>query len=550
MKPLLIAPIIGCLVTTTVGYWLTSEPAPEAAPRATRSALRLRASRSAPAADPANVIVALATSATRPAAPAARAVSIEIYPAANAEVEPSTAKSTEIASIAIRLAAADQPEAKTEAASAALPTTRPVTPADDRPPMIASLDDDLRFVPTTRPETPQPQHPPESNDKNVDTGKPVGEWQRLTDDWGGLRPRLDDRGISFQASLTTDSSDVLSGGANTGGTAFRSLFNANVTLDADKLLGLKGGTFFANFQQTFGDNGSADVGALQSTSSIDVDGQRTQVSELWYEQLLLDDKVRIRVGKVDANGDFANAPDAGEFVNAAFGAAQTLLGFPSYPDPSTSVNVFVKPIDNLYLGAGVYDGSTQAGINTGSYGPAKAFDGGSHLFYIAEGGATWSVDKRDGRVGIGAWHHTANFDRLDGRGTQDGATGEYLVFDQCLFRANPEKDDDKRGLGFFLKYGHADGDISPIEHQISTGLAWAGMPGRDDDVIGAAVTCGLLSGKGSYNGGDETAYEVFYKLKLADWLSLKPDLQYVHNPGGGGIAGDAIVANLRVVIDF
>ena len=47
---------------------------------------------------------------------------------------------------------------------------------------------------------------------------------------------------------------------------------------------------------------------------------------------------------------------------------------------------------------------------------------------------------------------------------------------------------------------------------------------------------------------DETAIEIFHKFQLSPWLSLKPVLQYIFNPGGDG--RDAIVVGARVEIAF
>ena len=62
------------------------------------------------------------------------------------------------------------------------------------------------------PETPRPQRPELSTPENVDTGRSIFDWQHLTDDWGGLRPGLDDRGLTFEASATMDGSANFSGG--------------------------------------------------------------------------------------------------------------------------------------------------------------------------------------------------------------------------------------------------------------------------------------------------------------------------------------------------
>ena len=121
-------------------------------------------------------------------------------------------------------------------------------------------------------------------------GLPYLQQPRATGDWFGLRRNLEDAGVMVNARLVADYSKVFQGGASPGGTAFRDLFQLNLTLDAGKLVGLQGGTVFANFQNQAGDNGSKDVGDLQGFDSIDADG-RTQLSELWYQQALFDQKL-------------------------------------------------------------------------------------------------------------------------------------------------------------------------------------------------------------------------------------------------------------------
>jgi porin len=46
----------------------------------------------------------------------------------------------------------------------------------------------------------------------------------------------------------------------------------------------------------------------------------------------------------------------------------------------------------------------------------------------------------------------------------------------------------------------------------------------------------------------ETAIEMFYKLQLTPFFSIKPDLQYIVNPGGD--LPNAFVAGLRMEVAF
>lgn len=53
-----------------------------------------------------------------------------------------------------------------------------------------------------------------------------------------------------------------------------------------------------------------------------------------------------------------------------------------------------------------------------------------------------------------------------------------------------------------------------------------------------------------YTDDTETNIEAFYKLYATPFFSIKPDLQYIINPGGAGDVEDAIVAAVRVEVSF
>ena len=133
------------------------------------------------------------------------------------------------------------------------------------------------------------------------------------EEWFGLRPAMADAGVTIKPWIIVDWSQNWHGGVNTQGSAFRHLFGGDITLDAEKVFEIPGGTLFAQYQNQNGDNGSLDTGDFQIYSNIDADG-RSQVSELWYEQRLLDDRLRIKIGKVDANTEFNYVDHGAEFI--------------------------------------------------------------------------------------------------------------------------------------------------------------------------------------------------------------------------------------------
>jgi porin len=434
------------------------------------------------------------------------------------------------------------------AASSSSPqtSTDPVSPFDGA---IVDIDDTVRFLPTSRPAQPEPQDPPMSTTKNVDTDRHPTDWQRATDDWYGARPWLDDRGISLNAGWYATWGKNLRGGADTEDLLLDNLLNVNVTIDAERLVGWRGATFFANFQHNGGDVFNDQIGDFTGSSNISAD-RRDQISEIYYEQSLADGAWKFKLGKIDVNADFGTSEHGGEFVNSTFAWSTSFLGMPTYPDPSFGGMVTWTPSEQFYVMAGAFDGAAQEGFATGNRGPATLFGDPADMYYIAEAG--WrhkSFRNLPGRVAVGAFHHTGTFDRFDGS-TSDGTSGGYVLVDQLVYKEEPGNDEDVQGLGVFARAAFADRNVAEVPFSFGVGLAWTGaIPSRDDDVLGAGISYNAFSNSRNANfGGDEVVFEVFYKAQLTKFAYIKPDVQYIANPGGQ--FDDAILIAVRAGIEF
>ncbi len=92
--------------------------------------------------------------------------------------------------------------------------------------------------------------------------------------------------------------------------------------------------------------------------------------------------------------------------------------------------------------------------------------------------------------------------------------------------------------------------IRQIQVNAEVGLTWTGaLAQRDFDVLGVLITHAVLSDEdGAGFDGDETAVELFYKVQVTPAFSLKPDLQWIVNPGGDPSVDDALMATLRAEI--
>ncbi len=379
----------------------------------------------------------------------------------------------------------------------------------------------------------------------------------LTGDWGGYRTKLADRGITTNLTLTLDGTKNLRGGLDTAGSVWRTVLDASITLDTKPLLGWEGGTLFADFQYADGPNASDKlVGDVQGIDGLDgVPGtphqDRTQLAQLWYQQIAFNGVLRIKAGKVDANTEFDNSTTAQPFLHQSAGASATLFTLPTYPDPAVGLNIFWKPREDMQLGFGVYDGSLASGARTGNEGFQPMIHNPGDIFLIAEIDKSWKLgpDRLSGRIGVGGWYSTNKFNRLDG-GTHQGTGAPYALLDQAVWRANPSDTNDNRGINVFLMYGYADPAILQFDHNIGGGISWTGLiPGRRNDILGLG-TQSIHFGNSFHPQDDfETSYETFYQFQATRWFMIKPDLQYIAHPGGQGTP-DALAFTVRFQITF
>lgn len=72
------------------------------------------------------------------------------------------------------------------------------------------------------------------------------------------------------------------------------------------------------------------------------------------------------------------------------------------------------------------------------------------------------------------------------------------------------------------------------------------IPGRAGDAAGLMASYVRFTDEPRAGFGDdyELAVELFYKLRIMPWRALKPDFQYILNPGGRGLP-NASVGTLR-----
>jgi porin len=367
--------------------------------------------------------------------------------------------------------------------------------------------------------------PAGSADARPQGRQPWLEWTWATGDWSKTRERLERRGVSLAFSITSDFSRMRStsaGERNVG----RALIDTRVMLDLAALGGWRGLNASAQYYAKVGDDGSTWAGNAQGFSNIDAESFR-RIAELWIEQSMANGRLRVKVGRVDANAEFAAVDAGADFLNPSMGYSPTILLFPTYPDPRLGVNVALEISRHFELGLGAYRG-TDAEL------PASG-DAAHSRFTVAELRVSGSAET-PARLRVGLWHHIGPIEPLDGSGLEQiAAHSPYVTFEKTLRRQRERAEDDQaRDVSMFVQYGVANARVSEITRHVGAGIAWHGPVARRPlDVLGLGATIARLSPFMSEAHGGEILVAAFYKYRVAPWLSLQPDLQYVAHPAGG-----------------
>ena len=393
-------------------------------------------------------------------------------------------------------------------------------------------------------------------------------------DLDGLRREAEELGIAISPSYIGEVQGNPTGGIAHGVT-YDGVLNVPLDLDLDRIshgffqdLVLHTNALWIHGQGL----STRKVGDFSNVSNIA--GYNTvRLQELWLEQAFWRKRASVRLGVLAADAEFFTSSNGSLFINGTFGAF-TFVGAnlpdpPVYPVAVPGVRIAVQPVSFLSFRAGVYGGDgggSQDQNNHGTNFNLRSLDG---ALVFAEAAYLYNQSPGDrGLVGtykVGTFVHTGSADfptfesqtrnvlgegSIRNRGTDYGV---YGVIDQDLLKSGG------RTVSSFLRVGGAPSDANFVDFYVDGGFNFAGfVPGRIRDVAGIAVAYSSVSDDysrsqrqlGLPGSSNETVVEATYKVQIAPWWSVQPDLQYVFNPSGVDGSHDALVLGVRTAVTF
>jgi len=136
-------------------------------------------------------------------------------------------------------------------------------------------------------------------------------WGRktLTNGFFGLNDELADSGIELGLSATQIYQQNVRGGISTHRRAGRysGSYDLELTADLEKLLGIEGGSLYMLTEGVWSKSAGIDAPSVGSAFGVNGDARSRRsmdVTELWYQQSMFDDSLRVRIGKMDLTGGF------------------------------------------------------------------------------------------------------------------------------------------------------------------------------------------------------------------------------------------------------
>jgi porin len=397
---------------------------------------------------------------------------------------------------------------------------------------------------------------PPTLDKNVTS---FWNQQYMLGDWGGVRSRLADRGVTFDLNDIGDLQTDVSGSQKHRFIYF-GRFRASSDIDFNKLANFDGELFISAICQ-YGQNLSGDYLHVNTLTSSIAGVQSERLDQFWYQQGLIHDLLKVKVGQVAAVNEFGATDFFDLLFNDELGYAPNLIFPTKQPfSPAGKPGVIVWGdlsviTPGLYAKAGIFaaydnpyspDGWGVKYYDQFNHGYAGAFELGyqeQHTLY-------------DGVYKLGI-----NANNLATGKPLRGDFNAYGLAEKTVYHPTDADGqlDTKKGLDLLLEGVGAPDDRNALTYEILAGARYTGLiPGRDQDKIGLGFIYSRNSSAASeaYNAinghglGGETTIELDYQFNPTPWCSIQLDNQFIVDPGGDDTRGTITVTGLRTIFRF
>ena len=349
----------------------------------------------------------------------------------------------------------------------------------------------------------------------------------------------------FEGVYTLDLASNLKGGLDQG-SAYLGNIDLMFTFDTEKFGFWKNGRFFVYLLNNHGNSLSDLIGDFQVVNNIEANSN-SRLYEFWYEHHL--ENIKITIGQHNLNSIFAISKSGLFFINSSFGIQPDISANVStsiFPLAALGAIISLKINSNLQFNNGVYDGDP--GSETSNPNSLKwSLNKTDGAFFIHE---LVYEKKKDSSVNsifkLGLWNHIQKqiFDGFE----QYNSQGIYFIGEKKIFQL----EDDVKRVNFFTQVGFSLNQYNPVKSYWGGGFVYHGIfSNRENDAGGIAIAHSRFSDyyQSQFSMDklqSETALEISYEFVFSNPLVLKPNVQYIINPGTNTSIPNALMALVRM----
>ena len=410
----------------------------------------------------------------------------------------------------------------------------------------------------------------------------------MTGDWGGERTKLIEQGIDIKADCVGEMGYNAHGGYNDDKTGrYSDQFGLGVALDLQKLWGWDNTQAKIQLTNRNGENISNDrigdprAGTLSSSQEVYGRGHMVRLTQFWIQHQMFDNKLDVKLGYFGEGEDFNTFPC--DFQNLSFCGSQVgnyVNTWYNWPVAQAAIRVKYNITPELYAQIGAYNQNP----SQLEHGNGFKLSGSGTKGTVIPVELVWSpkVNNLPGEYRVGFYKSAADAPdvREDVNGndavlsgadfrTRSSKKGYWFVAQQQLTTHNG---DASRGLNIAANATFHDKETNLVDNYQSLMLVYKGpFDARPKDDVGIGVArlhvnndvkknSELLNDARGVSDYDnplytpirETEYnvELNYGFHVTNWLTVRPNLQYVVQPGGVDKVDNALVAGLKIQSTF
>jgi len=408
-------------------------------------------------------------------------------------------------------------------------------------------------------------------------------------DWGGTRTELAERGYDFTLGYTGEMGANLHGGYDDDKTArYSDQFTFGTHLDLQKILDWHDAEFQLTVTERHGNNISNDrindprVGGFTSAQEVWGRGQTWRLTQMWIKQKYFDGALDVKFGRFGQGEDFNSFPC--DFQNLAFCGSQVgnWAGdiWYNWPVSQWALRVKYNLTPELYAQIGAYE---QNPSNLDRDNGFKLSGSGTQgaVFPVE---LVWSprVAGLKGEYRAGYYYSNAKAtdvykDSNDQPAALSGqpyrsSSSKHGMWLGAQQQVTSLASDHSRGLSVFANATLHDKKTNAIDNYVQAGVVYKGpFDARARDDIGFALARvhvnpayrknaeAINQAQGlddydnpAYRPVQDTEYsaELYYGIHVTDWLTVRPNLQYIRHPGGVDQVDDALIGGIKIQSSF